>query len=293
MPWQLAVGLNILTNVAIALIQRSYSQSSRVPATLPPAISYILGVVPLGLVAGLLLPHHVVWSWWVGLLLVIEAASVALGSWLGFQAAKLLPVGIYQTISRFSGVVVIMLGWTLLNEGLSSFQIMGAIILFIGSLLAVWAPIKNAESIHRKIHVRAAILALAATSIFGVALATEKGILGHMQIGACLIFAWPAQAGAMLLLAAKDISRANLLKLRGHEIRWSAFMGLVNGAGGIVYVWALVKSDNISVVTALLALILPLSALGAYLLLHERENQKLMWLSLLISFSGLVVSSLH
>ncbi|MEJ0073032.1 MAG: hypothetical protein WDN27_03045 [Candidatus Saccharibacteria bacterium] len=113
-----------------------------------------------------------------------------------------------------------------------------------------------------------------------------------MQIGGGFLTGWSAQAIAMLLLASKDASRANFRTFKTFEIRWSVLMGLVNGLTGVFYVYAIVHSDNVSLITTLTAISLPLTVFGAYLFLRERENHKLMWVSLGISFVGLLVSTI-
>lgn len=70
-------------------------------------------------------------------------------------------------------------------------------------------------------------------------------------------------------------------------------MGLANATVGILYVIAIVNSNNISLVTAVTAIALPLTALAAYAILKERESQRLLWIGLTIGFLGLLVSALH
>jgi len=291
MPWQAAIGLAILANVVTILIQRRYSLKSNVPETFPTAISYLLGVMPIGVTVGLYLPHRVTWSWQLARLLFICATSMAVSCWIGFKAVKLLPVAPYQTISRFTAIVAIALGWAVLGEGLSRYQVLGAFLLLLGALLAIWAPIKRPDITQRVIHIRAVLLTLLASTLLAITLVSEKAILGHIQVGGVLILGWGSQTLAMLLLALKDAGRVNLRKFNYYELRWSAVMGLANGVTGAFYVYSLNKSNNISLITALTAIALPLTVFGAHLFLKERENSKLMWLSLAVCFIGLLVSA--
>ncbi|HUB93982.1 MAG TPA: EamA family transporter [Verrucomicrobiae bacterium] len=293
MNWQLAISISIVANVTTTLIQRRYSLRSEAPETFPSATSYLLGVMPVGITTGLfILPHHVNWSWWLDLLLLICASSMAVSGWIGFRAVKLLPIAAYQTIGRFTSIVAITIGWVVLREGLSLAQLIGAIVLLAAALLAIWAPAKNIAATERTVHFRAVFLTLIAATTLGIGLTAEKGILGHMQPGAVLIFGWGSQTIAMLLLALKDVNRENIRKFRPYEIKWSTLMGFVNGITGAFYVYSLSKSNNISLITALTAITLPLIALSGHFLLGERENQKLMWVSVGISFVGLLVSAL-
>ncbi len=159
--------------------------------------------------------------------------------------------------------------------------------------MAIWAPFKNADNDHRKLHTSTIVLTLISAVGLGIGLVTEKAILGHMQVGGGFLAGWTAQTVAMIILAGKDASRANFRKLTRHDFRWSSFMGLTNGLSGAFYVYAIFHADNVSLITAFTALTVPLTVFGSYLFLHEREHQKLMWASVAISFIGLLVTGIQ
>ena len=290
MPWQLAILLSIAASIVTSLVQRRYSLHSSAPASFPPAVSYLLGVAPLGIIVGLMLPHQIHWSWWIICLLALNSSIMALSNWINFAAVKRLSVVQFQTVSQFYAVVVIVLGWLILHEGLSRFQLLGAGLLFSAALLAIRAPEKSSK-IHMVVHAKSILLTVAAAATLGIALVIEKAALGHMDIGAYLIYGYSAQTLAMLLLALKDVSRHSLRRFGRSEVTWSAGMGWANAVTGVFYVIAIVNSNNISLVTAIAAITLPLLALAAYTILKERENRKLLWLGLGIGFLGLIVSA--
>jgi len=290
MPWQLAISISIVANAATILVQRHYAKRSTVPATIPSAASYLFGVLPIGWVAGLVvLPHSISWSWWLLLLLCIEGAAMAVSGWTGFQAANRLGVAPRQTIGCLTGVTTILLGWTILAEGLTLPQLLGGAILLTAAMLAIWAPATATDESQKHLHATSIILAAVSAITLGIALVTEKGILGHMEIGGIFLVGWTAQTLAMLILAAKDATQKNLRSFWGYESKWSTLMGLINGFTGVFYVYAIFHSDNVSLIASVSALTLPLTVLGAYLFLHEREHSKVLWLSLIISFIGLLV----
>lgn len=293
MTWQLAITISIIANAATILVQRHYAKKSTVPATLPSAASYVFGVAPIGLIAGFFLfPHTIHWSWWLVLLLALEGTTMAISGWTGFRAANRLGVAPRQTIGCITGVTTILLGWTVLGETLTARQLLGAVILLGAALLAIWAPTKSDEPVVGQVRAPAALLAVISAATLGVGLATEKAILGHMQIGGGFLVGWTSQTAAMLLLATKDLQVRHVRHFWHREFKWSTLMGLINGLTGVFYVYAIVHSDNISLVTALTAVALPITVLGAYLFLREREHHKLMWISLGVSFIGLLVTSL-
>jgi drug/metabolite transporter (DMT)-like permease len=288
MTWQLAIGISVLSGIVTALIQRQYSQKSTAPPSFPPAVSYLLGVLPVGFIAGIFfLPHAIYWSWSLVVLLLIEGIVMAVSLWTSFRVTSELSVTTFQTINRFYQVVAIVLGWTLLGEHLTTYQLIGAVILLFAALLAIRAPLQAKTATTKKSNTTYIFLAVISSITLGIGLVTEKAILGHMQIG------WSAQAIGMVLLAAKDVNRRTLRAFRAEEFKGSIMMGLANGLSGIFYVYAIVHSNNISLITAVSAVSLPLTVLGAYLFLHEREHKRLVWVSLGISFIGLIVSALH
>jgi drug/metabolite transporter (DMT)-like permease len=293
MTWQLAIAISVIANVATILVQRHYAKKSSVPATFPSAASYVFGVIPVGLTAGFLIfPHAIHWSWWLALLLVIEGASMALSGWTGFQVAGRLGVAPNQTIGRLTAVTTILLGWTILGESLSLYQFIGGAILLLAALLAIWAPAEATTVTKHKIPRPTLILAVVSAITLGISLVTEKAMLGHMQIGGGFLVGWTSQALAMVLLATKDATKANLRAFLGYEFKWSTLMGVINGFTGVFYVYAIFHSDNISLITALTAIVLPLTVLGAYIFLHEREHTKIMWISLAISCVGVAITSI-
>lgn len=292
MSWQIAISFSILANVATTLIQRSYSLKSKAPPTFASAASYLLGVMPVGLLVGFSLPHKINWSQRLITLLIICGTSMAISGWIGFRAAKLMPIAPYQTIGKFTSVVVIALGWVVLGEELNFYQSIGASMLLGAAVLAIYAPVGRNKNMGKRLHPMSILLALTASTFLAFGLVSEKAILGHVEVGAVLIIGWGAQTAAMVLLALKDVSRDAIKTFGSSEIKWSACMGLANGITGAFYVYSLNKSDNISLITALLAVVLPLSVFGAHILLKERENSKLMLLSVGISFLGLLVMSL-
>lgn len=122
-------------------------------------------------------------------------------------------------INQFYEIVVIVLGWTFLKEGLSIYQIAGAILLFVAAILAIRAPTKSTGPTERKFHIQSIALTIAGATLFGISLVIEKAALGLMDIGAYLIFGYSAQTLAMLALASKDVTKSTLHQFKANEIK--------------------------------------------------------------------------
>lgn len=293
MSWQFALLLFFATVVAQALLQRSYSQASKLPESFPPAISYLIGVAPLGIVAGLILKPHVHWSVWLGCLLVIEGIFIGLYNWLSFRAIKRMPLARFQTIYQSYEVVVILLGWVLLSEKLNVYQIVGALLLLCAALIAVRAPLNNQQALHQKVSRKAVILALLSALAIGIGLIAEKASLHYMNIGAYFIFGYATQVIAVLVLAAPDISRSSIKLIKRNDMKLSLAMGSLSAFIGFFYIFAINKSNNISLITALSAFTLPLVVLSSYIFLKEKENLKILWLATGLGCLGLMITALH
>jgi drug/metabolite transporter (DMT)-like permease len=292
MSWQVALVLFYITGVGQALFQRSYSQQSKLPLSLPPALSYLVGVTPLGIIVGLLAAHHIHWSLWLGCLLIIEGVFIGLYNWLSFKAIKQLPVTRFETIYQSYEIITIVLGWILLGERLTTFEIYGAVLLIAAALLAVQAPKSHSvQSLSR--HKRAVILALLSAVAMGIGLIAEKAALGHMDRGAYFIFGYGTQTIALVILASRDIRRRSLRHIGAYEWKRSAIMGSLSAVVGFFYIIGITKSNNISLITSLTAFILPLIAIASYLFLHEKEDLKLLWSGTALGCLGLIITALH
>jgi len=63
MTWQISLVFFFVFSVSLALWRRFYSQKSKIQGRSAPALSYVLGVFPLGLIVGLLMSNiSVEWS---------------------------------------------------------------------------------------------------------------------------------------------------------------------------------------------------------------------------------------
>lgn len=292
--WQITFVLFMVLFIAQTLYKRTIAQTVKVHASIPNLISYLVGVMPLSIIVGLILPHHVDWSLWTLVLLVFEGGFISLFMWLSLEAMKLLPTAYFQTVFQVSTVVIILLGWITLGETLLPLQILGAVCIFASALLAIWAPMRA----HRKgnghiEHFRKGIiLSLASAIAMGIGLVAEKAALQYMDLGAYFIFGFTAQTLGLLVLAAPHITKHPLHKLPRNVVKSSIILGFVTTFLGYAYLYSLQASNNISLITALKAFALPLTAIAAHYILKERDDNKLLWVAMVLGVAGIVVTTL-
>lgn len=289
MLWYFTVLSLFIFTAGQSLYIRKYSESSKIPETFPPAISYILVLTPISILVGLFMPHHITWSYWLIFLLLIEGLFIGLFNWMMFSALKRLPVAKFELIFQLYIVVVVILGWTLLGEKLNSIQIAGGILLLFASYIAISAPEDSKSQLKKHASKKAIIIALLAALFLGIGLVAEKAALRHMDVGAYFIVGFLTQTLALLIITLKDLNKHSLKIIKKADIKSSSVMGLLSAIVGFSYIASIKLSNNVSLITLLSAFILPLTVVAAYIFLRERENMARLWLATIIGTIGLVI----
>ena len=197
------------TSVSLNLWRRYFSQKNKLHDKVTPALSYILGVVPLGIIVGLAL-GDVKADITAKLLfqLVFMALCIGLFNWLSFKSLKQLSVAAFLTLLQLATVTSIILGWVLLGEGLESLQVLGSILLLYGAVLAA-----QAHQSKRKVPFRgsAASLAVIGAVSLGAGVATEKAILEHVSLSWYFIYGFGLQALALVIIGSKQLAAQDFL----------------------------------------------------------------------------------
>lgn len=294
MPWQIIFTLYLGFAVALTLARRKLALSNTIPASLVTAVSYVLGVMPISILVGLAIPHEIAWSGWTIGLLAIEGLCIGAFNWIALVAIKHLPAAHFQTIFQLNAVVIIALGWILLGETLSIAQLMGGVLILGSGILAIWAPAgagKQAQCKPADFR-RGVALTLVGTVVMGVGLVAEKAALGHMDVGAYFIYGFGAQCIAVLLIACTQVSTKHLKLLTKKRVGEATLLGLIGVGVGFTYIAALALSGNVSLISALKAIALPLTAVAAHFALKERDNSKMLWAAILLGVCGIVLVAL-
>lgn len=288
--WRITLLLFYIFSVSKALSQRRYLRDSDLPSSVIASMNFFLGLLPLAVVVGLLLPHHIEWSIWLAVLLVIDGLAIGLYNKLSFRAIKRLPIAHYQTLEQSFNVFVILGGWILLNETLSFTQILGAILIIGAAVLSALAARRKAQI--QRLQPGTVNLVIIAAIVLSVGLLAEKTALGHMQIGAYFIFGIGSQALFMAMLASRDFTRKVRKKITRTDIRNITGVSFLSALSGFLYLYTLNTANNISLIISLSSFVLPLTALASYWLLHERGNQKILWGSIALGVIGICITAL-
>lgn len=290
MDWHISLLFFYVFSVLKSLGQRRYLRKTGLPSSVVASMNYVIGIFPVALVVGLLLPHHVDWSWWLVLLLVIEGLAIGLYNKLSFRAIKRLPISHFQTLNQSSTIFIIIGGWVLLGETLTAPQLIGASFILAAAVLSAFAA--KAKSKAKAIQPGTIQLVIVAAAILSIGLVTEKAALGHMDIGAYFIFGIGSQALFVTLIALKDVNKKVRKAISHSDIRNNVVIGMLSILAGVSYLHTVSTADNISLIVSLNSFVLPLTALGSYWLLHEREDQKKLWASIAIGIVGVCITAL-
>lgn len=290
MDWHISLLFFYVFSVLKSLGQRRYLRKTGLPSSVIAAMNYLLGLFPLALVVGLLLPHAVNWSWWLVFLLVLEGFAIGLFNKLSFRAIKRLPISHFQTLNQSSTIFVILGGWLFLGEMLSALQLIGVAFILGAAVLAAFAAKAKARA--QVIQPGTIQLVIVASIILSVGLLAEKAALGYMDVGAYFIFGIGSQALFVSLIALKDLNKKVWKAISHSDIRNNVVVGVLSALGGFSYLYTVNTANNIPLVVSLNSFVLPLTALGSYWLLHEREDQKKLWASIALGVVGVCIAAL-
>lgn len=290
MTWQIYIVLFYIANVGRSLIQRRFLRRSQLPGPVSAALTNLLGVVPISLVIGLILPHAINWSWTTVGLLLAQGFFIGIFVTISFRAIKMLPIAQFQTINHSQTLFVILLGSLVLGERLTLMQGFGCVFILSAAFLIAHTVHQHKK---RNGHTTAGVwLALSGAVAMAIGLVFEKAALGHMDNGAYYIFGFSTQALVICLLAAPYFSRKIINSLTVSDIRNFVALGVMSSLNGIFYLTALDKADNISRIGTLTAFSLPLIALMSYWLLKERDHAKQIFVAVGLGLIGVIITAL-
>lgn len=290
MDWHISLLFVYFFAVLKSLGQRRYLRKTTMPSSVVASMNYILGVFPIALVVGLVLPHHITWSWWVVFLLVIEGLAIGLFSKFAFRAIKRLPISHFQTLNQSSTIFVILGGSILLGETLSVTQFIGVSFIIGAAVLSAFAA-KSKTRVHA-IEPGTIKLVIISAAILSVGMIAEKASLAYMDIGAYFIFGIGSQVIFVSLIALKDMNKKVRKAMSRSDLRNNVVIGMLSVLGGISYLYTVNAANNISLIVSLNSFVLPLTALGSYWLLHEREDQRKLWASIALGMVGVFITAL-
>ncbi len=290
MSWQVSMFFFFIASVALALQRRVYSQKTILPVRVPPALAYVIGVLPLGIIVGLIVGDlSIDWSGITVLSLFFMALFIGLFNWLVFEAAKKLNVALFQTIFQIQAVTAAALGWIFLGEGLTGLQMIGGALLLIGAVFAAQSyKLENKTKFKNS----AVFIAVIASMSLGAGVFAEKVALSHVSLGAYFIVGFALQSAAICIIAYKDLRKLDFKSIPHTEWIDAVKMGVLNATIGFFFIYALNTADNVALVSLVSTFQMPLIAVAAFFILKEKEVGWKLALAIITAFIGLILTSL-
>jgi drug/metabolite transporter (DMT)-like permease len=114
-----------------------------------------------------------------------------------------------------------------------------------------------------------------------------------MDIGGYFLFGIGSQVVFVTLIGLKDMNKKVWKTVTRSDMRNNVVVGMLSVLGGISYLYTVNAANNIPLVASLNSFVLPLTALGSYWLLHEREDQRKLWGSIALGVIGVCITALN
>lgn len=279
MTWQIAVLSFLIFGTAGNLLRRYLAVELQEHNRLINACFYV-GIFSFGLFVSRFLPHNMAIGWENFLFILIGSAMFPIYSIFAFKANEKIDAGLFNIINNITPLVTIAVATVLLNETMTSAQILGGSIIIGSAFLATLPKLKH----HMRANAQGLILAVISVSILGLAIVFEKWMLGRIDMGSYLVYGWGSQALWMVALAWNE--RGNLKLLAKPKVRKPVILYVVtNSLKGLSFVSALKLSSNASLISAVTSFLAVSIVISAYFVLGEKEH---LWLKLSAALLGTV-----
>jgi drug/metabolite transporter (DMT)-like permease len=209
------------------------------------------------------------WLWFLG-----GGICFALGNIFGYKVVTHLDAGISAVLGTIGTLFTIALAALVLHEELSPRQAVGGFIILaaICYVLTV-ARQPGKHRMHRKSWLVGLGFSLLASIFYTLAIVNEKFLLSKSSASTYLLFGWGAQLLTAYALALMFQRSKFRLILRPSIFKLTFLGGITRGLSGLLFILALVKSNNVALMTVVTNLkLIIIVLLGAWLL---NEKQKI------------------
>lgn len=202
-----------------------------------------------------------------------SASLFVMALYFMYKAMTHLESAVASVLGTSSALFVVILASFFYGEHLSSVQLLGIAILVpcIWYVLTLARKGKKMIDFKDQSWVRGFVFMMCSSLFLAFAHILEKDILNRSSLGTYIAYGWLLQLGLAWLLYllfgrhAKKIFKSNIV------IRSSLQLGALRAATGYFFISALVKSNNVSLVTVIANFRIILVAVLAGWLLNERQ----------------------
>ncbi len=271
MTWQFLIILHTFMAAGMTLTLRGLA---RIPqaAKLPFAANGLLFLIlyPIGLAFIPVLGNLQLDAWsnyWP--FLVFGGLAFAATNICTFKLLSYLDSTAGSIVGTVNVLFTIILAGAVLHENLTPQQILGAAILIPTIWYVLWLSRSAKKTDNR--WAMGLLFALLAGMAFAVSIVNEKYLLSKMPVSSYFLFGWGWQmfvaVGLALWLQPKGFKTLWQAKYQ----KWIIAAGIARALGGVTFVMAQVRSDNVSLMTVISNFRIVLIALFASWVLQERR----------------------
>lgn len=253
MSWQVLILLSsvllALSMVFMRLLARKtvYSGASFVVNGSSFIFLYLSGLalLPLlGTVRGEDLSHYL-WRFIIGGLLF------ALTNVATYKSLAYVDAATGTIFNTLNVIFAIGMAALTLDENLNSLQAIGTVVLLVAVIYSARVMRSKAAKVSKHDLLIGLSYAVVAALLYGIAITNEKWLLGQMNSASYVVFGWGWQMVSAVVVAILIQPRKLSLLKDKKFTPWIILIGLAKGIGGLAFVLAEVRSNNVALVTVI------------------------------------------
>jgi drug/metabolite transporter (DMT)-like permease len=245
-------------------------------------ISFLILLPNLGHVQS----HIIAEYWWRFLL---GGLSFALTNVCTYKTLVYFDAGVATILGSINAFFTIIGASLYLGEYLSLRQLAGGIILTLAISYGILATQPNRKKADRQSLFSGVMFAILAAITFSFAAVNEKSLLGLMPLGSYYVFGIGGQVLMSIAIAIILQSKKLHVLLDPKVAATCAITGLLRGFGGVCFIYAEIRSNNVGLVSVISNFKLIIVLLLGWWLLKERKYLERKLLSALFAIGGLTV----
>lgn len=294
MTWQVLVLIHAVGGAFMTLQSRALARTKKARHASMAVNAVAFSAVFVGGVLFSLLTGPVQWGqveryWYV---MILAAGCFSLASVYTYRALAYMESAIVSVVMTSSSLFTLLLAGLFLDERLNITQAVGAAMLLpcIWFVLMLASREKQGVDVHKFLPwLRGSSHALLASMLMAVGIVLEKHLLDNITpatyigigFGLQMIAAW-----ALVLL----FRRSTLRVLRDSSITMQAVrLGSIRAVAGIAFLYALVRSDSVSLVSVVANFRIIIVTILAAILLKERDHLQQKLLASVLAFVALSI----
>jgi len=217
---------------------------------------------------------------------VIGGILFGIWAYLSYRVFQYVDAAIASLLSLLNIVAVVVTASSLISEGLSIQELIGAAILLLAMAVILSA---HTDKRTKNNWFMGILLTLLASSVYGLAITNEKWLIDRVQIPTYIVYGFGFQLLPLLLMSLL-IGRSSYKYLRKADFRNKTILaGIVRGAAGLLFVISFVKTNNVSLISVLSGFKVVLATIFGVIFLHETKLLRRKYIASLLATIGVAV----